>query len=622
MIHSRQTRGLGPTIALRFGAGLFGQLSQHLGHDRWNEQFAFALCRHTETSEGTILIVHELFLPSPTDLSEQSGGGVCPAREFMRLVYKRAWDSGSTILDIHTHPHAGVPRFSGIDEHHARKNAEYITETFPPPVTQAMLVFGYDIAGHDAVVYDRDRQQFRPIDRVEVLGRPLQIRPTGEEAWSREHADPRYARQRLVPGWDQEQLSRLRVGIVGAGGTGAQLFQTFLSLGVGTKGWLALIDHDEIEVSNLPRIPYAAPRHVGRRKVDVARAYGKVKNPNVRIHAIVDQIRSPDDVPLLRGASVIFGAGDNDGVRRVLNEVSVRNLIPLIDLGCDIQIGDEVHAGGQARLVIPGENACLVCCGGYDPAEAALDLLDEAGREAMARHGYVRGADADATPSVVNLNAITAQLGVTALLALVHGEVFGNWHYARFDQLRGEVISASSSRSGQCPVCGPDGVLALAGAEPTVPAIDALASDTAEESREHSEAKDTADPLATHEKDRATGVGATAVESSTEHMEAENSQADSEGPRPPITSDEALAIEQPAQIPESLWDAKSTDASGDVEVPPVEDPDDRNLDREPESESAADGSQPEPSSSADAGTNPEPASKPEPFTTVAGETNQ
>lgn len=468
MIHRRMNTGLGPTVALRFGACLFAQLHEHLGQDRWNEQFAFALCSHAETPEGTMLIVRGLFLPGPGDLSEQSGGGVCPSKDFMKFVYGRAWDSTCSILDIHTHPHAGVPRFSGIDEHHAQQNAGYITKHFPAPVTHAMLVFGNDIAGHDAVVYDRDRGRYRPIDRVEVLGRPLQIRPTSEPR-GREDTDPSCARQRLIPGWNQEQLARLRVAIVGAGGTGAQVFQTLVSLGVGMEGWLALVDHDEIEVSNLTRIPYAAPRHVGRHKVDVARAYGRVKRPGLKVHAIAEQISSADDIPLLRAASVIIGAGDNDGVRRVINEVSARYIIPYIDLGCDIQIGEEVEAGGQARVVIPGENACLVCCGGYDPAEAALDLLDDQGKEDLARHGYVRGAEGDATPSVVNLNAITGQLGVTALLGLVHGRTFGAWDYARFDQHRGEVVTANSSRLPTCPVCGPEGVLALAGAEPTAP---------------------------------------------------------------------------------------------------------------------------------------------------------
>lgn len=569
MIRVKPTSALGSTVALRFGGRLFDRLREHLSHDRSNEQFAFALCRHINTEEGTTLLVHELFLPTAGDLSEQSGGGVCPSKRFMRMVYGRAWASGSTILDIHTHPHPGVPSFSGIDTHHAQKNAKYITETFPDPVTHAMVVFGDDVEGHDAVVYDRGLRKSRPIDRIEVLGRPTKIRPTGKHR-GRRHADPRYDRQRLIPGWDQDRLARLRVAIVGAGGTGSQVFQTLVSLGVGTLGWIALIDHDDIEASNLPRVQYAAPRHIGCSKVGVARAYAKVRNPKITVHAIAERIRSVDDVPMLRAASVIIGAGDNDGVRRLLNETSARNLIPYIDLGCDIQVGDEVHAGGQARVVIPGENACLTCCGGFDPSEAALDLLDDADVEARARHGYVRGADAAATPSVVNLNATTAQMGVTALLALLQGEVFGDWDYARYDQLRGEMITASSSRSETCPVCGPDGVLALAGEEPPdapveitspvsaeapaesdseEPAVEAISSPALEKEPDLSEAQPSVEVVASTEPSPDPEDGPAAGSTTDDEPEIKERRP---GALSEVTG-ESHEAENPSESAEPLW---------------------------------------------------------------------
>jgi hypothetical protein len=82
-------------------------------------------------------------------------------------------------------------------------------------------------------------------------------------------------------------------------------------------------------------------------------------------------------VQRIKSATVLFCAPDNDGVRKVCNELSVRYQIPLIELGCDIRDANgKLLAGGQVRVVLPGQNACLVCCGGFDPSQAALDLLD------------------------------------------------------------------------------------------------------------------------------------------------------------------------------------------------------------------------------------------------------
>jgi len=154
-------------------------------------------------------------------------------------------------------------------------------------------------------------------------------------------------------------------------------------------------------------------------------------------------------------ATVLFCCVDNDAARKLANSIAVRNSIPLIDLGCDIQVSDEkVVAGGQIRVVLPGENACLVCCRGFDPAEAAFDEMSDAGRAQRAAAGYVRGADAEATPSIANLNGLTAQFAIAQFLALVHGEQFAPWDYLHFDQFSGRTVAARTTAREQCPLCG------------------------------------------------------------------------------------------------------------------------------------------------------------------------
>jgi len=460
---------LGKTVRLRLSRPLFKRLKQHLTSDARMEQFAFALFSQARTAEGTILIVRDLFLPDRGDLAEQSAGCVAPTKRFQDAVYLIAQQRGLGILDIHTHPHQGSPRFSGIDQGESSRNGQYISRTFPAPATHAMVVFGNDATAHDAVVYDRLREGYRTIDCLEILGRGMQVFPTNPRN-RRRLDDPRFHRHALIPGWDQQTLAEQRIVIVGAGGNGAHLVQTLISMGAGSQGWIAVVDPDVVEASNLPRIPYAFAEHLGQPKVTVAAQYAGRKNPSTSCFPYPCSVTEPCVQDRLKAATVIFGAADNDGVRKGCNETSVRYQIPYIDLGCDIQIEEkEVAAGGQVRVVLPGTNACLVCCQGYDPAAAAIDLMDESRAAIRAAHGYVRGSAAQPTPSIAALNAHTAQLAVQALLGLAAGSLSGDWDCIWFDLISGETTAAKTKRREDCPLCGAEGILAMGDEIPREP---------------------------------------------------------------------------------------------------------------------------------------------------------
>jgi len=453
---------LGDHVFLRITRPTFDGLRRHLAQDPDVEQFAFALYTEARTAAGTALIVQDLFLPGCDDLQQQSAASVIPAKRFQAMVYLLAQQRGHGILDIHTHCHPGAPVFSPVDESGTARNARCICKMLAAPAPTASLVFSNNLTAHDAVVYDRSLGGYRTIDWIDVLGRRIEVRRTAEPAAHRQADDPQFARQTLIPGWDQATLARQRVAVVGAGGNGAQLIQTLVSIGVGTDGWIAAVDHDLIEASNLPRIPYAAPHHVGHPKVTVAAAFAHRKNPAVRFYPYPCSVTEQAAVTRIKEATVIFGAGDGDGVRKFLNEIAVRHLIPYIDLGCGISAeNDQVSAAGQVHVVFPGLNACLACCQAFDPSVAALELMDDETKAAHASRGYVVGAQAEATPSVANLNATVAQLGIAALLALVHGEAFGRWDYAHFNQLTAGVLTARSATKNGCPVCGPRGVLGI-----------------------------------------------------------------------------------------------------------------------------------------------------------------
>ena len=136
---------------------------------------AFALGNPVTTAEGIIFLVRELILPDPSDLAEQSVAGICPTRDFHSYLYLAAQRSHSTIIEFHTHPGAGAPTFSGTDGFHALRNAQYIADKFPEPVTLVLIVGNNRFDAFDGAVFDRQSGEFRQLSRLEVLGRPMQV---------------------------------------------------------------------------------------------------------------------------------------------------------------------------------------------------------------------------------------------------------------------------------------------------------------------------------------------------------------------------------------------------------------------------------------------------------------
>ena len=341
--HEKTTRYpslyLWPRTTLRMTRAVGEALFKHMRRDPHQEQMAFATARQAKTADGTLFILDEVILPDPPDLGEQSEVGVSPTPAYQRYVYQCAFRSRTSIVDFHTHPGAGVPVLSDIDELHALRNAQYITAKFPEPATLLMLVWDSNCDACDGVVYDRHREKFRQLDRVEILGRPNRIWTVGQPQTEPSlPASEAFDRQHRIRGWNQARLEEQRIGIIGLGGNGAPLLQTLLGIGAGRRGFIAISDHDLVEPSNLPRLPYAYEDHVGIPKVAAATQYAGRKSPSTPIYPFACRLNQQALQDRLKMATVLFCCVDNDAARKAANTISTRFSIPLIDLGCDIQV--------------------------------------------------------------------------------------------------------------------------------------------------------------------------------------------------------------------------------------------------------------------------------------------
>jgi hypothetical protein len=126
-----------------------------------------------------------------------------------------------------------------------------------------------------------------------------------------QHPD-RYARQRLIPWWDQERLRAARILVAGAGALGNEVLKNLALLGVGQ---FVVIDHDRIEPSNLSRAVLFTAADLGRPKVEAAARAVVRLHPEIRVSAIDGDIFYALGLGWLRHCQLAIGCLDNLAAR-------------------------------------------------------------------------------------------------------------------------------------------------------------------------------------------------------------------------------------------------------------------------------------------------------------------
>ncbi len=275
----------------------------------------------------------------------------------------------------------------------------------------------------------------------------------------------------------QRALQNLVVGIVGTGGIGSVVFILLVRLGVRR---FVIVDPDIVEETNLNRLAGSTVEDVRHRtfKIDMLARYAARINRKVKVTRLRKSIVEPSVQRRLRPCDVIFGCTDTESSRDVLNLLSVQYHILYFDAGTGIQANaahNVEHAGGQVRIVIPGEG-CLRCINGIDLVVAQQELLPEADRRIAIERGYIVGANIPA-PAVASLNGVIANLAVTEFMAMATSFRPVN-RYLYYDFMRGLVVPVQFDRNPACFICSPAGSFGIGDTGKRFPADMPIEPDT------------------------------------------------------------------------------------------------------------------------------------------------
>lgn len=184
----------------------------------------------------------------------------------------------------------------------------------------------------------------------------------------------RYHRQTLLPQIGQAGQERLAAStalVIGCGALGATAAEHLVRSGVGR---VRIADRDIVELTNLQRqvlFDEEDARQGLPKAIAAANRLAKI-NSSITIEPQVLDVDSLNIEPLCAGVGVIVDGTDNVGTRYLINDVSVKLLIPWVYGAC---VGTE----GRVMPVVPGNGACLRCVFPTAPDARELATCDTAG---------------------------------------------------------------------------------------------------------------------------------------------------------------------------------------------------------------------------------------------------
>lgn len=199
----------------------------------------------------------------------------------------------------------------------------------------------------------------------------------------------------------QQKVTEARVLIIGAGGLGSPAALYLASAGAGQ---ITLVDHDQVDLTNLQRQILHTTERVGMPKVLSAQVALQQINPEIRIITVQEKADDALLAQLVAGADVVLDCCDNFATRHAVNAACVRHKVPLVSgaaIGFDGQISvfntRDPHSPCYACLFPPEQKMEEVLCstmGVFAPlvgiigtmqAAEALKLLMQTGRVLQGR---------------------------------------------------------------------------------------------------------------------------------------------------------------------------------------------------------------------------------------------
>ena len=240
----------------------------------------------------------------------------------------------------------------------------------------------------------------------------------------------RYSRHLLLEEIDvigQEKLLNSHILVIGAGGLGSAAAPYLAAAGV---GHITLVDHDEVELTNLQRQIMHAESSIGKSKVASGKEFLLRLNSSIKIETIQAKATASLLDELLPSVDLVLDCTDNFSTRHLINAACVKNHIPLVS-GSALKFDGQVSVFDSRNPNSP----CYACI--FSPDEQ----FEEVSCSSMGIF----------SPLVGIIGAMQAAQALQVLIgfgeSLVGRMLLWNGRITQIDEIR-------ISRNSECSVCG------------------------------------------------------------------------------------------------------------------------------------------------------------------------
>ncbi len=162
----------------------------------------------------------------------------------------------------------------------------------------------------------------------------------------------------------QQQLLDSHAVVIGAGGLGCSAALFLASSGM---GHITLVDHDEVDLTNLQRQIGHNTERIGQAKVNSARQAMLALNPDTWVTALQQKADAALLDKLLPTAQVVLDCSDNFQTRHMLNLACVQHRVPLVS-GAVIRLDGQLTTYDARQ----SDSPCYACV--FPPDQAPEEI--------------------------------------------------------------------------------------------------------------------------------------------------------------------------------------------------------------------------------------------------------
>lgn len=414
---------MNPPVSLTLTEDQHLALRQHLLPGDGLEAVAFIACGRAAGVDRHRLVARYVHL-IPYERCRRATGRVEWRAEDIELLMEQAEIDGLSLVKVHSHP-GGYPEFSEIDDVSDAELLPTIRSWVEADIPHASAVMLPDGSMFGRYMW-RD-SEFHALDLINVVGPDLKFWWHGDMLGSGSDLAFAASQDQAFGDGTTRRLRRLRVGVIGASGTGSPVIEQLMRLGVGT---IVPIDDDFIEDRNLNRILFATASHAEHKtkKVIACAEDAERIGLGTTIIPITREISDPEALRAISLCDIVFGCVDTASGRFILNLAATYYNLAYFDLGILLDATQEGEGRGKIKdvlgtvhFLIPGRSS-LLSRGVFTMADVAAEELHKRDPQAAAQQvqdKYIKGLRVR-RPAVVSVNMFAAALAVNDLLARLH----------------------------------------------------------------------------------------------------------------------------------------------------------------------------------------------------------